>query len=71
MNCFIEFSCLTKGLFPLLAIAEEEVFPELIQDRFSPYEIEQKLTEWLSNSYKLDEVIEKASLVRKDFSEEQ
>ena len=58
-----------KGFISLAnLIAEEEVFPELIQDRFSSYEIEKKLSEWLSNSYKLDEVIEKASLVRKDFS---
>ena len=57
-----------KGFIALAnLIAEREVFPELIQDKFSSFEIERKLKEWLSDSKKIDEVKEKASLVRERF----
>jgi len=57
-----------KGYIALAnLIAEKEVFPELIQDRFTSFEIEKILAHWVSNQRAIDEISKKAKLVRERF----
>ena len=57
-----------KGFIALAnLIAEEEVFPELIQDRFNVFEINTKLSSWLADQNIVNEIIKKTCLVRDKF----
>ena len=50
-------------------IAEEEVFPELLQDRFNCFEIEKVLKDWMQNPTSLDIIRDKLKVVQTRFTQ--
>ena len=49
-------------------IAKEELFPELMQDRFNCYEIEKCLKEWMQNPNSLDKIRKKLGSMKDRFN---